>query len=112
MIETKPIPSFNRNAIFSFALALLALLALCAGILPVPFTILLCYPPGILFAVASLFLGIKSQRELRTDGKGGRLLAVIAVWISGLSMLAFVCMITAGGIFIPRVYEWVSQHIH
>jgi len=81
------------------------------GILPIPFTVLICYPPGIIFAVASLFLGIKSQRELRIDGKRGRQLAVIGIWVSGLSMFAFVCMITAGVIFIPRMTEYISHLI-
>ena len=104
--------SLNRNAIISFILALLALTALCIGILPIPFTILICYPPGIIFAITSLFLGIKSQRELRTDGKRGHSLAVIGMWVSGLSMVAFVCMLTAGAIFIPRVATYISQHVH
>ena len=105
------IPPINRNAIYSFLLALLALTALCAGIMPIPFTILICYPPGVIFAIASLFLGIKSQYELRTDGKRGRPLAVIGIWVSGLSMFAFACMITAGVIFIPRVTAYISQFI-
>ncbi|MBK9925870.1 MAG: hypothetical protein IPP66_11320 [Anaerolineales bacterium] len=111
MTESISIPPFNRNAILSFILAITTLLALCAGILPIPFTIIICYPPGVLFAIASLFLGLKSQRELRTDGKRGRSLAVMAVWVSGLSMLAYACMITAGVILIPRITEYVSQFI-
>jgi hypothetical protein len=112
MTEPTPIPFFNRNAIYSFVLALLALTTVCAGILPIPFTVLICYPPGIIFAVASLFLGIKSQRELRTDGKNGRQFAVISIWISGLSMFAFVCMIAAGAILMPRVIEYISRFIN
>ena len=111
MTEPISIPPFNRNALFSLILALLALTAVCAGILPIPFTVLLCYPPGIIFAVASLFLGIKSQRELRTDGKRGRQLAAIGIWMSGLSMFAFICMVTAGIVFIPRITEYVSKFI-
>ena len=111
MTETTSIPPINRKAIYSFLLALLALTALCAGIMPIPFTILICYPPGIIFAIASLFLGIKSQYELRTDDKRGRPLAVIGMWVSGLSMFAFACMITAGAILVPRVVEYISQLI-
>ena len=112
MTEPISIPPFNRNALFSLILALLALTAVCAGILPIPFTVLVCYPPGIIFAVASLFLGIKSQRELRTDGKRGRQLAAIGIWMSGLSIFAFICMITAGAILMPRVVEYISRYIN
>jgi len=112
MIETTPIPPFNRNAIIGFISAILALLALCAGILPVPFTALICYPPGIILGVVSLVLSIKAQRELRTDGKSGKLLAQFALWIGGFSLLSFACMITAGTILVPRVYEYLSRFIN
>jgi len=112
MTEPISIPPFNRKAIYSFLLALLALTALCAGIMPIPFTVLVCYPPGIIFAIASLFLGIKSQRELRTDGKRGRPLAVIGIWMSGLTMFVFACMITAGAVLVPRVIETISQYLN
>jgi hypothetical protein len=112
MIETIPISSLNRKAIIGFISAILALLALCAGLLPVPFTILICYPPGILFGVASLVLGLKAQREIRINGEGGRTLAVIAAYIGGLAILAMSCMITAGAIFLPRVYDWLLQTIN
>jgi hypothetical protein len=109
MIETIPISSLNRKAIIGFILALLALLALCAGLLPVPFTILICYPPGLLFGVASLVLGLKAQREIQVDGQNGRTLALIATTIGWFTIFAMSCMITAGVIFLPRLYEWASQ---
>ena len=109
MIETTPIPSLNRNAITGFISALLAMTALCAGILPVPFTGLICYPPGIILGVVSLVLSLKAQCELRTDGKNGRLLAQLALWIGGGSLLAFACMLTAGTILVPRIYGYLSK---
>ena len=112
MTEPNLIPPYNRKALISFILAILAIMALCTGILPIPFTALICYPPGVVFAIMSLFLGFKSQRELRTDGKRGHPLAVLGIWMSGLSMLAFACMITAGAILIPRVMTYISGHIH
>jgi hypothetical protein len=110
-IMTESIQPFNRNSIFSFVLALIALLALCAGILPVPFTVLLCYPPGVILAVVSFALGIKSQRQLRTSGGRGESLAKFGVWISGLCLFVFAFMIMAGVIFVPRIAAYLSQYV-
>ncbi len=109
MTETISTSSFNRKAIIGFILAILALLALCAGVLPVPFTALICFPPGILFGIASLVLGLQAQREIRMEGQSGRTLALIATYIGGFTILAMLCMITAGVIFLPRIYEWIVQ---
>jgi len=107
--EFVPVSSFNRNAIISFLLSLLTLFVFCSGFLPLPFTILLCYPPGAVIGIISLFLGLKAQREIRTDNKGGRTLAVIGVWLSGLSIAAFVCLLTIGVAVAPRITEYVKQ---
>jgi len=112
MIETIPTPSFNRKAIIGFIAAILALLAFCAGILPIPLTVLICYPPGILLGIASLVLGLKAQREIRVNGEGGRTLALIATYVGGLTILAMLCMIAAGVIFLPRIYEWLAQGLN
>jgi len=103
------VSSINRNAVVSLILALIAAVALCVGLLPIPFTILICYPPGVVLGFVALYLGIKAQREIRADGKNGRTLAVIAVWLSGLSLLSFVCMVMAGITLAPRVWEYISQ---
>jgi len=53
---TKPvtISEINRKALISFIAAMLALLGLCIGLLPIPFTLLNCYPPGIVLGIISL----------------------------------------------------------
>jgi hypothetical protein len=112
MPEFVPIPPINRNAVIGFISALVAIVAICAIILPVPFAALICYPPGILLAVTSIVFGIKSQRELLIDGKSGRPFAVIAVWVGGLALLSYVCMLTAGAILLPHVTEYISQYIN
>ncbi|HAV77498.1 MAG TPA: hypothetical protein DCX53_09120 [Anaerolineae bacterium] len=109
--EFVPIPPINRNAIIGFISALIALISLCAVILPLPFVVILCYPPGILFGMMSIVLGLKSQRELRFDGKSGRTLAVLAVWVGCFAMLAYACALTAGVLLFPRVSEYFSQII-
>ena len=109
MIVSTPTPSFNRKAMIGFIIAMLALLALCIGLLPVPLTALFCYPPGALLGVASIVLGLKAQGEIRVNGQSGRMLALIATYMGGFTIFAMLCMIAAGIIFLPRIYEWMVQ---
>jgi FtsH-binding integral membrane protein len=109
MIETTPISPFNRKAIIGFITALIAFLALCAGLLPLPFTILLCYPPGIILGIASLMLGLQAQREIRQSNESGRFLAVIAMWVGGITIIATLCMIAVGVLLYPYISEFLQQ---
>jgi len=111
MIETTQI-TVNRNAIISFISGLLALLVICTGILPIPFAFIFCYPIGIIFGVLSIVLGLKAQREIRETDESGLTLARLAIWISGLALFAYACMMTAGALLLPRVVEYISQFIN
>jgi len=107
--EFVPISSFNRKALIGFVLSLLAILALCAGLLPVPFTELICYPPGFLLSLASLILGSIALRETKTDGKNGRSLAWVAVWGGGISLLAMICVVSVGALLFPYITDFIQQ---
>jgi len=109
MIETTPISEINRKALIGFLAAALALLALCAGFLPVPFTVIICYPPGIVLGIVSLVFGILGLREIRASGKRGRRLALAAIWLGGFMLLASICMITAGTLLWPRFMDVLQQ---
>jgi len=109
MIETTPISPFNRKSIISIIAALIAFLALCAGLLPLPFTILLCYPPGIILGIVALVSGLQAQREIRQSNESGRFLAVIAVWVGGITIIATLCMIAVGVLLYPYVSEFIQQ---
>ncbi len=99
----------NRKALISFLAAVLALLALCAGFLPVPLTALICYPPGIVLGVIALVYGGLSLRELREDGRRGRRLALLAMWAGGLMIVTAVCAIAVGIAVWPYVTEFFKQ---
>ena len=109
MIETIPISPLNRKALIGFTAALISLLALCTGLLPVPFTILFCYPPGIILGIAALVLGIQSQREIRHSNESGKFLAGIAMWVGGITIVATLCVITVGVLLYPYISEFVQQ---
>lgn len=107
--ETISISDINRKALISFIAAALALLALCMGLLPIPFTVIVCYPPGIILGIVSLVYGVIALREIREGGKRGRRLALAAIWSGGFMLLAAVCMITAGILIFPRFMDIVKN---
>jgi hypothetical protein len=109
MIEATSIPSFNHKSILGFIAALIPTLALCAGVLPIPFTILLCYPPGIILGIIALVLGLQAQREIRQSNERGRMLALLSAWIGGITIIATLCMITAGVLLYPYISELIQQ---
>jgi len=112
MTETISTPPFNRKAIIGFISALLALLSLCIGFLPIPLTAIPCYPLGTLFGVVSLILGLKAQREIKANGEGGKSLALISISTGVFTILAMICLVTTGIILLPRIYEWLVQAIN
>jgi uncharacterized PurR-regulated membrane protein YhhQ (DUF165 family) len=112
MIEYVPVSSFNRKALIGFVLSILAILALCAGLLPVPFTALICYPPGFVLSIAALIYGFIALRETRTDGKNGRALAVFAVWAGGITILAMLCFASVGVLLYPTISEFIQQSMN
>ena len=109
MIETAQIPPFNRKALTAFILSIISVLAFCIGLLPVPLTILFCYPPGILLGIASFVLGMQALRAIHDTGERGRVLALIAMWISGLVILATLCVIVSGILLWPYIFEFIKS---
>jgi len=107
--EFVPIPPLNRNALIGFLLSIFALLAVCSGLLPLPFTVLICYPPGALLGIVSIYLGVRGIREIRVDAKAGRSFAMLGIWISSFSIAAFLCFLTLGVTLTPRITEFVKQ---
>ena len=103
------LPPLNRKALTALILSIVALLAFCAGLLPVPLTALICYPPGILLGLASLVLGLRSLREIRGNGERGQALAQVSVWAGGLMLLVMTCAVATGILLWPYVTEFVKQ---
>jgi uncharacterized PurR-regulated membrane protein YhhQ (DUF165 family) len=107
--ETIAISDINRKALISFLAAALALLTLCMGLLPIPFTMIICYPPGIVLGGVSLTYGVIALREIRNSGKRGRRLALAAIWAGGFMLLVAICMIAVSILLYPYISEFVQQ---
>ncbi len=106
---TIPISPLNRKAVIGFIAAMISLIALCAGVLPVPFTVLICYPPGLVFGIASLVFGLQAQREIRQSNENGRLLALISAWIGGITIIMTLCLLTTGILLYPYISKFIYQ---
>src|SRR5689334_14963782 len=88
MIETTiPTSNFNRRALISFGVSILAILSLCAGFAPIPFTAIICYPVSILLGVVAFVLGISSMRQIRIKQEDGKTFAWISIWVGGFVIL-------------------------
>ena len=109
MTDFAPASSFNRKAMTGFILSLVAILALCSGLLPIPLTALICYPPGFALGVAAFVLGLGALRELRSDGKNGQPFAWFAAWMGGLTVMGIICLAFSGVLLYPRLFDFVQQ---
>jgi hypothetical protein len=109
MMETTPLPAINRKALTALLCSIIAISAFCAGLLPIPLTVLFCYPPGILLGTASFILGAQSVREIRASGERGRSLALTAMWAGGLMILAALCVIVSGILLLPYIADFLKQ---
>jgi len=110
--EFVPVSSFNRKALIGFILSVLAVLALCAGLLPLPLTALICYPLGFVLSLAALICGFIALRETKTDGKNGRSLAWFAVWGGGVTLLAMICAVSVGVLAFPYISEFIQHGVN
>jgi hypothetical protein len=109
MTEFAPVSSFNRKAMIGFVLSIFALLAFCVGLVPIPFTELICYPLAFLLGITALILGLISIRELRSDGKNGQPFAWFAAWAGGLTVLGMLCLMLAGVLIYPYASDVFQQ---
>jgi len=111
MNEISSLSDINRKALISFLVAALAFLALCAGFLPIPFTVIICYPPGLVLGILSLVYGFIALKEIQQERKRGRRLALLAIGVGSFMVFATICLTTAGIMLWPHVSEFLHQAV-
>ncbi len=99
----------NRRALISFGISILAILSLCAGFAPIPFTAIVCYPASILLGVVAFGMGLSSMQQIRARQEDGKTLAWISIWVGGFVILMTICFITLGILLWPYVSEFFQQ---
>jgi len=107
MIETQPVDNW---AVVSLAAALLTLMAICGGVVPVPLTGFVCFPAAAALGVIALVAGLASLRRVRASGEAGRTLALIGTAVGGLTLASLICLLTLGIWLYPSLVE-ILHHL-
>jgi uncharacterized membrane protein HdeD (DUF308 family) len=116
MLETTtPTSTLNHRALISFGFSILAIISLCAGFVPIPFTAIICYPTSILLGVVAFVMGLSSMQQIRARQEDGKTFAWISIWVGGFVILITICFITLGILLWPYasdLFKQIWQQIH
>ncbi len=101
-IETQPV---DRGAVISIGAAVLTMLSLCAGIVPVPFTGFVCFPAAAALGLVAFASGVVALRRIRSSGEAGRTFAIIGVVVGSLVPASFLCLLLLGIWMYPSILD-------
>ncbi len=107
---SEPNIAVNRQALLSLIFSIFTLLSFCIGLLPIPFTALICYPSAALLGLAALFTGVWALYQIRRSGGQGRVLAWIGILSGGLTLLAVLCFTTLAISLFPLLLDFFRQN--
>lgn len=107
MIETQPV---DNSAVISLTAALLTLMAICGGVLPVPLTGFVCFPAAAALGVVALVSGLASLRRVRASGEAGRTFALIGTAVGGLTLASLICLLAVGIWLYPSLVQ-ILHHL-
>ena len=99
----------NRLALISLTAAVFMLACFCIGVFPIPLTAWVCYPVALLFAGLAIFTGSSALRQIRSTGERGRLLALVGIWTSVLTILASLCFTTFSLLLLTSAAEYIQR---
>jgi hypothetical protein len=106
LIETQ---STDRGAVISLATALLTLMAMCGGVVPVPLTGFVCFPAAAGFGIVALVTGLASLRRVSSSGEGGRTFALIGIAVGALSLVDVACLLALGIWLYPSLLDLLHR---
>jgi hypothetical protein len=88
-------PPINSQSILSIVFGILTILFMCMGLIPFPFTSIICFPVSFLFGILALVFGMISLNQIRRRNEAGRPLAWIGIMAGGFILMCVICMIIA-----------------
>jgi hypothetical protein len=88
-------PPVNTQSILSLIFGVLTLLSFCTGLLPIPFTGILCFPVSLLLGILALIFGFISLNRIRRHNHSGRPMAWAGIVIGGIIFMCVLCMVVA-----------------
>jgi len=83
----------NNQSVLSLVFGVLTILLFCIGLVPFPFTSLICFPISFVFGILALVFGAISLNRIRRNNESGRPLAWIGIMTGGFVFLCVICMI-------------------
>ena len=90
-----PSPRTNRHSIISLILGILTVLLFCGGMMPIPFTGFICFPPSFLLGFLALIYGAISLNTIRKNNETGQFHAWAGILSGGFIFLCMLCVIIA-----------------
>ncbi len=90
-----PTPPTNKHSIISLILGILTILALCGGMVPIPFTGFICFPTTFVLGLLALIYGAISLNTIRKNNESGKPWAWIGILSGGFIFLCMLCMLIA-----------------
>ena len=90
-----PTPSTNRHSVISLILGIATILLFCGGMMPIPFTGFICFPPSFLLGLLALIFGLVSLNSIRKTNEDGKVLAWVGILSGGFIFLCLLCMLIA-----------------
>ena len=96
-MESIPTPTVttNKHSIISLVLGILTMLALCGGMVPIPFTGFICFPITFLLGLLALIYGAISLNTIRKSNEAGKVHAWAGILSGGFIFLCMLCMLIA-----------------
>jgi hypothetical protein len=98
----------NSQATLSLVFGILTLMLFCMGLVPFPFTDLICYPISFVLAILALVFGAISLSQIRRRNESGRPMAWIGIISGGFVFLCMICMI----IVVVALFMFAPDFIH
>jgi uncharacterized membrane protein HdeD (DUF308 family) len=85
----------NNQSIISLVFGILTILSFCMGLVPFPFTGIICFPTSFLLGILALTFGVISLNQIRRQNESGSPMAWIGIMIGGFVFLCMICMVIA-----------------
>lgn len=98
----------NKHSNISIMFGILTILSFCAGLIPFPFTGIICFPLSVLFGILAMIFGTISLNQIYKRNESGAPMAWVGIMIGGFVFLCAICiviLIASFFIFAPNLIQ-------
>lgn len=87
------LPPINKHSIISLVFGILTALSFCTGVMPIPFTSLICFPTSFVLGFVAVVYGLVSLNKIKKQNESGKPMAWIGMVVGGLIFLCILSVI-------------------